>query len=369
MSSQRFITQSNSKIKVELTDKIRYRILALCLVHPNMEWSGVLFYSNAGDVITLEDLLFMDSGSAGYTEYETDVAVVKYMMKINFLEKGWKMGHIHSHHNMAVFFSGTDMDEIYTNAPNHKEYLSVIVNNKFDIAGKLSTAQDVEIKFFNKSGNDMGFTPSPATYYNITDCDIKMIEEDFAARYVAVIAEKDRIAKEKASKTTVLKGYEPPKNSGKKGSSFVGQAGFDFGGNDYDFSDREYDDGRWGRYDKNYEDKQKKAESLSLKLQKFLVKLILLDPTAKFTVKEAITKAVALLKKTRGGSEVYLNNLQRNLDTIFYNVFGKEEFGNEKLWKDIWKFTQDELYEYEEKFPIFCETIYKVFTEETTVKK
>ena len=275
---------------------------------------------------------------------------------------------IHSHHNMQVFFSGTDMDEIYTNAPNHKEYLSVIVNNKFDIAGKLSTAQDVEIKFFNKSGNDMGFTPSPATYYNITDCDIKLIEEDFAARYAAVITEKERVAKEKASKITPLKGYEAPKSGGKKGNSFVGQSGFDFG-DEYDFSEREYDAGRWGGHGIDKQRRfQEKAESLSLKLQKFLVKLILLDPTAKYTIKEAVTKAVALLKKTRGGSEIYLNNLQRNLDTIFYNVFGKEEFGNEKLWKDIWKFVQDELYEYEDKFPIFCETIYKVFTEETTVK-
>lgn len=43
-----------------------------------------------------------------------------------------RIGHIHSHNTMGVFFSGTDWGELEDNAPNHNYYLSLIVNNFMD---------------------------------------------------------------------------------------------------------------------------------------------------------------------------------------------------------------------------------------------
>ena len=65
------------------------------------------------------------------------INVVKFMAKHNAPEKNWKVGHIHSHHSMSVFFSGTDEAELRENSANHNFYLSIIVNNKHEIIGKV----------------------------------------------------------------------------------------------------------------------------------------------------------------------------------------------------------------------------------------
>lgn len=105
----------------------------------NTEWSGVLVYNtvsgnvNAPDtwVVKASTLIPMDVGSSGYTEYEYSPndaysfdRVTKHMMA------GEKLGHIHTHHSMGTFFSGTDKSELHDNAPQHAYYLSLIVDYK-----------------------------------------------------------------------------------------------------------------------------------------------------------------------------------------------------------------------------------------------
>lgn len=75
-------------------------------VQKGIEWSAILLYSNkVGNVDTPEnwtidvhDLILMDIGSSGYTEYDIDssdtYATEKWM---DALESGVQMGHIHSH--------------------------------------------------------------------------------------------------------------------------------------------------------------------------------------------------------------------------------------------------------------------------------
>ena len=46
--------------------------------------------------------------------------------------------HIHSHHNMAVFFSPTDDDELVVNSEFHNYYLSLIVNNRNEMTAKVA---------------------------------------------------------------------------------------------------------------------------------------------------------------------------------------------------------------------------------------
>lgn len=140
-------------IKVNIPKKVQDQIKHLCNTINTIEWSGPLFYSMEGSiedpknlVITLEEILPLDIGTSGYTEYRMGPAVSKFMRENEVFEKGWKMGHIHSHHNMGVFFSGTDQSEIEDNSENHNFYLSVIVNNKGEIIGKVGITAECDME-------------------------------------------------------------------------------------------------------------------------------------------------------------------------------------------------------------------------------
>lgn len=127
-----------------MPQEVLNQIKWLCKEIPKVEWSGILFYSIEGSikdpknlVVHLQDILPMQKGTATYTEYELDDSVVEYMMDNETMEKGWKMGHIHSHNTMNVYFSGTDWSELEDNAPNHNFYVSLIVNNFMDFCAKV----------------------------------------------------------------------------------------------------------------------------------------------------------------------------------------------------------------------------------------
>lgn len=83
------------------------------------------------------DFFPMSVDSAGHTDFEYEANYVKYMIDNNLLEHD--KGLIHSHNNMGVFFSGEDMSELQDNTPNHTFYLSLIVNNRFDVMAKMCT--------------------------------------------------------------------------------------------------------------------------------------------------------------------------------------------------------------------------------------
>lgn len=120
----------------ELINQVHYMHT---VVQNQTEWSGILLYEvMSGDVDNPEEfvlyaheLIPMDVGSSGYTEYEFDPSDEYSFERIaTALEKGMKIGHIHTHHSMGTFFSGTDMSELHDNAPNHNFYLSLIVDYK-----------------------------------------------------------------------------------------------------------------------------------------------------------------------------------------------------------------------------------------------
>lgn len=85
----------------------------------------------------------MDKGTSTSTEFSYDERYVNYLMN-NPERMEWKNGLIHSHNNMAVFYSGTDEKELATNAKAHNYYLSVVVNNKLDIIGRIGFIGEVE---------------------------------------------------------------------------------------------------------------------------------------------------------------------------------------------------------------------------------
>jgi hypothetical protein len=114
---------------------------------PAVEWSGPLLYKiQSGNLNNLNDLVIkcdyvhpMDIGSATFTEVTQDPDLFFDMEdQFNIAGNGYKLGYCHTHHNMEAFFSGTDQDELYTNAVNYPYYLSLIVNHKCSPVAKIA---------------------------------------------------------------------------------------------------------------------------------------------------------------------------------------------------------------------------------------
>lgn len=122
-------------IPSNVIDKIHYLHSKIKAI----EWSAILVYEVVeGEVekpetlvLRVKDFILMDIGNATYTEYEfstdDDYSFTKYT---DALENGYKIGHLHTHHTMNCFFSGTDTDELFDNSEKHNFYLSLIVNFK-----------------------------------------------------------------------------------------------------------------------------------------------------------------------------------------------------------------------------------------------
>lgn len=117
-------------IPADVENKIRY----LCNKISQVEWSGTLFYTYSGSFEegTLEircvDIFLMDIGSQTYTEFDMSPDVVAYMTDRPEL-LNCQMGLIHSHNNMATFFSGTDTATLREEGNDRNHFVSLIVNN------------------------------------------------------------------------------------------------------------------------------------------------------------------------------------------------------------------------------------------------
>ena len=116
-------------IPKKVEDKIRYT----CRQVWNTEWSGVLFFKYEGSfdnddlTIICEDICIMDIGSTTYTEFDMNPYVISYMTDNDLLD--CQVGLIHSHNNMATFFSGTDLETLRVEGTDRNNFVSLIVNN------------------------------------------------------------------------------------------------------------------------------------------------------------------------------------------------------------------------------------------------
>lgn len=99
------------------------------------EWSGVLFYQlKSGNIKELKDLVFegkyvypMDIGTTAATSFEYSGELMD-IFEIYPEAMDCCNGLIHSHHQMASFFSQTDMKELETNSGAYNFYISLVVN-------------------------------------------------------------------------------------------------------------------------------------------------------------------------------------------------------------------------------------------------
>jgi hypothetical protein len=157
---------------IEVLHQIQY----LCKKIAEVEWSGALFYTTEGSIekpetfkVTLKTILPLDKGSRAYTEYNLDERFMDFIEE-DFEERcTWKLGHIHSHNSMGVFFSGTDMAELNDNAPAHNFYLSLIVNNAMDFLAKVA--------FIGEAKKDIKQVPYTAK--NVQGLDYIIERQDF----------------------------------------------------------------------------------------------------------------------------------------------------------------------------------------------
>lgn len=118
-------------IPADVEKKIRH----LCNRVHSVEWSGTLFYTYSGTYEdgTLEircvDIFPMDIGTSAYTEFDMSPDVIAYMTGHPEL-LDCQVGLIHSHNNMATFFSGTDTTTLREEGNDRNHFVSLIVNNE-----------------------------------------------------------------------------------------------------------------------------------------------------------------------------------------------------------------------------------------------
>jgi len=180
------------------------------------EWSGMLLYDvKSGSPAKPEELVLeakhiylMDVGTAAYTEYETDGDIVDIYDNIEEAME-WKTGHIHTHHSMDAYFSGTDMSELNDNVDKHNYYLSLIVNFGAKYTAKVAFLSEVEktakMNYVDDAGLLKDFVTEGSEKYMVTiDMDIFYGMEDkfFYDRYSQLLTkqEDERKAAEKNRK-------------------------------------------------------------------------------------------------------------------------------------------------------------------------
>ena len=122
---------------LEISPEAQRKIDHLLIRVPNIEWSGTMFYTLNGDInnipelkVTVLDVYPQDIGNSGYTEYEHTEEYANYIVTHpELMDENIHQGHIHSHHTMSAFFSGTDKGELIDSAPNFAGFVSLIVNH------------------------------------------------------------------------------------------------------------------------------------------------------------------------------------------------------------------------------------------------
>ena len=125
--------RAEEKYALIIPEEVENKIRHLCNRIYSVEWSGILFYSSQGNfedgslVLTCKDIYVMDIGSSAFTEFDMAPEVMTYAVENNLLD--YQQGLIHSHNNMATFFSATDISTLKEEGNDRNHFLSLIVNN------------------------------------------------------------------------------------------------------------------------------------------------------------------------------------------------------------------------------------------------
>lgn len=224
----------SNKPKVVVTQKLKNQIDWLHEKCGATEWSGELITSETNTIndldnwtIKCEDIFLVDVGTSAYTSYEVDKGGFKsadiidlYDSYPGLLDGTQKAQHIHTHHSMQSFFSGTDWSQLEDRGVLSNYFLMLIVNFKGEYVAKVAFKAEksgkdaVELNFANNLDGRAPLTlagQSAKEVLVVMDCIIefetpeKTVEDSFSARYDAVKA----ALAEEAAKRTYTPAYVP----------------------------------------------------------------------------------------------------------------------------------------------------------------
>lgn len=154
-------------------ERVIKQIRYLCGQMSTVEWSAMLFYKILeGDIDSPATLKMevqyvwpMAMGKAAHVSYEYDEDWVDIYDHMPELENT-SIGVIHSHVNMGVFHSGTDMSDLKDNCGNYSFYLSVVTNNNTEFEAKIALKGEKEITKKTESKSLLTFKNSIGKLFN-----------------------------------------------------------------------------------------------------------------------------------------------------------------------------------------------------------
>lgn len=323
----------------------------MCAKESGREWSGVLFYSTTGSFgeenfsITAEFFYLMDVGTSTFTGYDYDPGFISFMMS-NPRCLSLKMGHIHSHNSMRVFFSTTDTEEIIDNSEFHNYYLSLIVNNNNDMTAKIAFRgkNRVEsVSHYSYRGDDgkliTGSYPSTSEeeVVYVYDCDIKN------DNHTTLFSRYGEIIKSKAAAAV-----KPPVAG--LASKPVEQAALPFSktvavGN--------YDDWEGGiAISKPVRKDLQDAEEL-------IVKVMIGDPNHTESLNDVLSRFSMMNKSER---KALVQRMEKRLVEFYIGEYPYDQ--NLLLFDDMMQSCVELIEKYETAFPNISQAIWKVFNVE-----
>ncbi len=379
------IELKNKKIPLYISDKLRNQIQYLCTMIPDVEWSGILFHDiegNTDDIANVklhaQEVLPMNMGTSGYTEYDYDEAYVKHLKSkvdnkmpefIKLLKHTDKnrISHIHSHNKMGVFFSGTDVQELVDGTEGKNYYLSLIVNNAGDMCARVAyrgmlkseghitetvTFKDAFAKLITRK-EKIDLTEEKEVLFFI-ECDIISefdVDDTFCKRV-------DYIMEENKKKTKAFqdkwKTYQPKQvydgNSSKFGqfesnraNALVKQLQM-FPGTPIMTSD---------------------ANVTDRDIKNFIAKVISLDVDCTFGIEALLTDLQLQINQKQIDMDEYADKLEQQILITYSHCFGDLGEGYELL-SDICSRASDIIDTYEIQFPFVDIISHEFFTASTT---
>jgi len=332
--------ERKEKIKVIIPEGIKHKIKYSCSQINSNEWSGMIFYDVDGDIndpanmtIHIKEIIPWHKGSGTYTEYDFTKIPAEKIMKIYEdnpeLSNYDGYGNIHSHVNMSVFFSGTDTSTLVDMAEDFNFFLSVIVNNNYDVIAKVSAVIQEEgritsnTKIKGKNG-DWIATPLDQEYSKksvlIYECDILQEVPDINVpdSYKKIIEDIIEEAKPKYKFGFQKNDFDWQSNKYKNNSGYSNN----YLGRTYDDSLYEYEygygNGFEGMVDLTKNNKNFNQASLGLikaaECRSFLCKVINNDPTEKGEfIQSSITNLHQLVETNKIQRDTYISNRLSNI--------------------------------------------------------
>jgi len=136
--------------------------MLLCKKISQVEWSGLIFYNIEGEIwddpiINVVDIHPIHKGTSGSTSLKGIASTLNNIYDEKEHLEDCLYGSIHSHNNMNVFFSDTDMNDLFQDVDIYNPFVSLITNNQDKYVAKLSflTKSDVSNYHTNQHINQI----------------------------------------------------------------------------------------------------------------------------------------------------------------------------------------------------------------------